>query len=230
MVEKISLLVPTRGRPGQILTMWHSALLNADDKNSLELVLYLDEDEPQMVDYLLFVRAVDHISYRVGPRYVLSNMWNDCSDRATGDILWHGNDDVLFRTNHWDTAVREAFNSQPDRILLVHGRDGYHDAKMSVLGFLHRRWMEAVGYFVPPYFVSDYNDLWLSEVADMIGRRRFLPEVYTEHMHPVFGKGPLDQTHQDRLTRHHQHNPGQLYETLAREREQWAAKLRAVME
>ena len=38
-------------------------------------------------------------------------------------------------------------------------------------GFLHRNWVETVGYFVPPYFSSDFNDTWLNEVADMIGRK-----------------------------------------------------------
>lgn len=197
--------------------------------NMQELVLYVDDDDPQLWQYREWTNTDPTIELIVGPRVVLSQTWNECAKRAAGNIMWHGNDDVLFRSEKWDEQVRKAFDSQPDKILLVHGRDGYHDERMSVLGFLHRRWIEEMGYFVPPYFVSDYNDQWLSEVADALGRRRFLPEVYTEHMHPNYGKGPMDQTHAERIQRHMQENVDQLYAQLAPERREWANRLRKVM-
>jgi len=208
--------------------MWQSALQTAAWPEGLELVLYLDEDDRYLETYLALL-GVGTCNV-IGPRIVLSQMWNFCHARAAGPIFWHGNDDVIFRTQGWDDQVRQAFNQYVDRIVLVHGRDGYHDQKMSVLGFLHRRWVEVVGCFVPPYFVSDYNDQWLSEVADALGRRVFLPEVYTEHLHPNFGKGPLDQTHRDRLWRHQQASVDQLYARLAPERADWVAALRGTME
>jgi hypothetical protein len=85
--------------------------------------------------------------------------------------------------------------------------------------------VDAVGYFVPPYFSSDYNDLWLFQVAQSIGRLHFLPQVYTEHLHPAVGKGPLDLTHQERLARHGQDGVDALWNSLATERGQDAQKL-----
>jgi hypothetical protein len=228
---RISLLVPSRGRPDRCLAMWQSALGTADDPLSVELVLYLDDDDPTLPAYRQWIRTTDHsrIKDLAGPRIILSETWNRCWDAAGGEIGWHGNDDVRFRWPSWDSAVRRAFAEVPDRILLVHGRDGIHDQAMATLGFLHRRWTDTVGYFVPPYFSSDYNDTWNSEVADRIGRRRFLPEVYTEHLHPAVGKGPMDQTHQERLVRHRQDNVDALFVSLAPERERDAEKLRGAI-
>lgn len=228
----ISLLVPSRGRPISCQEMWLSALDTANDPLRLQLVLYLDDDDPVLPAYQAWIKASDHGRIRagIGPRIVLSETWNRCWAAADGEIGWHGNDDIRFRTDGWDQTVRKVFEQVPDRIVLVHGRDGIHNAAMATHGFLHRRWTDAVGTFVPPYFSSDYNDQWISEVADRLGRRWFMPEVYTEHLHPVAGKGPWDQTHQERLTRHRQDNVDALYTSLAPERQAWADKLRQVMD
>lgn len=233
----ISLLVPSRGRPDGCLAMWRSALDTADDPLSLQLVLYLDDDDPTLPGYRTWLNTSDasRIKAVTGPRIVLSETWNRCWAVCDGEIGWHGNDDIRFRTDGWDNLVRQAFADVPDRIVLVHGRDGAHDARMATHGFLHHRWTETVGYFVPPHFSSDYNDQWLSEIADRLGRRRFLPEVYTEHLHPAIPgldgrpKGPLDQTHRERLERHREDNVDQRYQELAYERAYWAGKLTAVI-
>lgn len=220
----ISLLVPSRGRPDQLVGMWESAHATAAHPEQIELVVYRDDDDPTEPPDLGDATVI------TGPRIVLSEMWNRCAEQATGEILWHGNDDVLFRSAGWDTAVEAAFAAVPDRIVLVHGRDGFQDAALGTLSFLHRRWCDTVGYFLPPYFSSDYNDLWISEVADLLGRRVFLPDVFTEHMHPIIGKGEWDQTHQDRLERGAQDNVGQLYQDLAPQRADDVRKLREAMQ
>jgi hypothetical protein len=227
----ISLLVPSRGRPDDCLAMWQSAIATADDPLRLELVLYLDDDDPALPAYQAWIRSGDHSRVKdlAGPRIVLSETWNRCWDVAAGEIGWHGNDDVRFRSDGWDRIIRNAFERFNDRIVLVHGRDGIHDARMATLGFLHRARTDVVGCFVPPYFSSDYNDTWNTQVADMIGRRVFCPDVYTEHLHPAVGKGPVDQTHRERLERHRQDNVDQLYQDLASERARWADMLRVDM-
>lgn len=230
MTELISLLVPTRGRPAQCASMWRSAIHMAVEPDDVELVLYFDLDDPEERRYTEWLGCQgENVVNLTGPRIILSETWNRCAETAAGEILWHGNDDVIFRSEGWDKRVREAFRQVPDRIALVHGRDGIHDGGMATLGFLHRRWVETTGYFVPPYFSSDYNDTWNSQVADMLGRRVFLPEVYTEHMHPAVGKAELDQTHRERLTRHSQDNVDALYASLQHERVAWADRLRQAM-
>lgn len=222
----ISVLVPTRGRPDNVRRLLSSAFDTSETE--VEFVFYVDEDDP-LGDQTLDVAAREGATVNIGPRVVLSEMWNECWKLARFDVAMHCGDDIIFRTPDWDVRVLEVFDRYPDRIAFVHGRDGFQDAKIGTHGFLHRRWVDAVGYLVPPYFSSDYNDLWLTEVADALGRRVFLPNVYTEHMHPVIGKGPWDQTHQERLTRHQQDQVDLLYAKLADRRHADVDKLRAVI-
>lgn len=221
----ISVLCPTRGRPDSMQRMVTSARKTAQVPTGIEFIFYIDDDDAASYAMAerLDVRSV------VGPRIILSEMWNACWMESSDDIFMHCGDDIIFRSAGWDSEVIDAFERIPDKIVLVHGRDGYQDANLATHGFYHRRWTDAVGYLVPPYFSSDYNDLWWTEVADMISRRTYLHSVYTEHMHPVVNKGTWDQTHTERLARHQQDNVQAIYNSKMSERLDDAAKLRAAI-
>jgi hypothetical protein len=220
----ISILCPTRNRPREAQRLMRSAMATAE--GDIEFIFYCDNDAilPDIIT------SKEYVTTLVGKRITLSKMWNECQRRANYDIYMQCGDDIVFRTPGWDTRVIEAFSEHPDNIVFVHCNAMDWGAELGTHGFLHRKWVEAVGYFVPPYFVSDFNDKWLTEVAKMIGRHTYLEDVITEHLHPIWGKAPWDQTYIERLNRHGTSDPAALYESLAEQREQDAAKLRAVME
>lgn len=220
----ISLLVPTRGRPENMRRLVNSARDTAD--YPVPVVFYIDEDDTasaQEADDL----CCDSV---VGPRIVLSQMWNECYRLSTTDINMHCGDDIVFQTPSWDRIVEEMFDQFPDKIALVYGDDGFQGEQLATHSFQHRNWTDTLGYFVPPYFSSDYNDTWLTDVATMIGRKIYLPQVVTEHMHPAANKGTWDSTHQERLARHERDNVGALYESLLSKREDDARKLQEFIE
>ena len=101
--------------------------------------------------------------------------------------------------------------------------------ELATHGFLHRRWVDTVGYFLPPLFSCDWNDVWISEVAKKIGRAVPLPDMMIEHQHHSFGKREHDQTDAEREERGARDGVVDLYKRTSKEREQDAAKLRAVM-
>ena len=221
----ISLLCPTRKRPDGLRRMVDSACSTAS--RAPEIVCYVDEDDDSYGVPDLRVKFIR------GPRIVLSNMWNKCAAAASGEILGQMNDDIIFRTPGWDVDVENEFSRWRDRIVLVHGSDGTElpsgsKGKFGPHPFVHRKWVETVGYFTAPYFSSDYGDTWLNNLADAIGRRRYLPFVI-EHMHFWLGKGPQDGTSNDRLERHSRDNVDQLYKDLAPLREVDIEKLKAAI-
>jgi glycosyltransferase involved in cell wall biosynthesis len=217
----ISVLVPTRNRPDSVERLMTSAFETAD--NDVEFVFYVDNDDASSLD------VISRYGGKIitGERVVLSEMWNRCAEQATWDIMMHCGDDIVFRSAHWDSIVLNEFAQVPDKILLVYGRDGFQDEKLGTHSFIHRNWVDTVGYFVPPYFSSDYNDTWLNEVAVALGRRKYVPEIYTEHMHPVAGKGVYDITHQERLARHTRDGVENIYASKQDERHADVKKLQA---
>lgn len=192
----------------------------------VEVVFYIDADDRLS---LTLAEQLDVVTV-TGPRIVLSDMWNTCAEEASFDILMQCGDDIVFRTPGWDHQIAAAFADLSDGIGLVYGNDLAHGSRLATHPFLHRRWVEVVGYFLPPGFSCDWSDMWLYEVAGAIGRRTYLPQVITEHLHPAVGKARLDDTHRERLRRGRRDDVAALYRSRAPERARDIAVLLAAME
>ncbi len=230
----ISLVCPSRYRPSQLLAMARSAYETATDPSAVELSVYVDDDDnvaayqgALWVALLSSGRIRRHPLLTVGPRCTLSDAWNRAAEKATGDVLMLCADDLAFRTPGWDVAVRAAFDSYPDRIALVYGRDGVSDRPTHP--FISRQWYEAVGRMTTPDFPADYADTWLADVADLVGRRHFLPDVLIEHMHYSVGKSERDACHDERLARAEGADLPLRYAEMWSERGREADALRVVM-
>jgi NADPH:quinone reductase-like Zn-dependent oxidoreductase len=207
--------------------MYTSLIKTATYHQHVEVVAWHDDDDETRFDYP-YQDRVD-LNYITGERQLLSACWNDCAKEARGEIFMHMGDDVTFDTPGWDVTVRAAFAAVPDKILFAYGNDlGPHGETFGTHGFVHRRWVDAIGYFLPPLFSSDWNDVWLNEVAEQIGRKQLLPFV-TEHHHYTFGKAERDQTHHEREERGTKDDVVNLYKRTAKERKKDAARLRRVM-
>lgn len=236
MKPSISILCPTRGRPHFLKQLISSVENTVQDAKSIEFVFYLDDDDPTPLKFLNRLQKKKDLSIKtiVGERIVLSQMWNECSKVAEADILMHAGDDIIFRTKDWDKKIINAFAQYEDKIVFVYGKDGAEalrerDAKFGTHGFIHRNWVDTVGYFVPPYFSSDYNDTWLNDVGKMIERHLFV-DIYTEHIHPGIGKYVWDQTHMDRKIRGEKDNVDQKYIDTLDLRIEDSSKLKSFIE
>jgi len=224
---ELSVCCPTRGRPDAFGAMVESAFL--DPGARVEVVAYVDDDDPALDLYRSVVAGWAEVRLVVGPRQVLSGCWNDCAAVARAPLLMLGADDLRFRTWGWADVFSRTFAALPDRIAYAYGRDGHWDRVLGTHGVVSTAWVEAVGYFCPPHFGYDYNDAWLHEVAREVGRAVYLPSVLTEHMHPAFGKGAWDQTHADRARWGPQEAMDLLYGSLVVERQADARKLLTAM-
>lgn len=219
----ISVLLPTRKRYEQLARMTESLFKTA--KNPVEVVIYADEDD---LDSALKAKQLG-IKFVIGPRITLSQCWNEAARLATGDIFMQGNDDIIFKTPAWDETIEGEFSKSSDKILLVHGGDGGNcKENFGPHPFVHRRWFNILGYFTPPYFSSDYGDTWVNDVANMIGRRKYVP-IEVEHRHFLYNKAEVDSTTIERLTRGGADNVEKLYSDLLPERESDARKLKAML-
>lgn len=223
----ISVLTPTRGRPASVRRLIDSARTLA--AGPVEFVFRCDEDDPELEGITRQLENDANCLQIIGSRGVLSEMWNECYALSQGDIVMQCGDDIIFRSPMWDKAVEQAFFGYPDGIALVYGNDCLQGENLATHGFVTRKWVATVGHFTPSQFSSDYGDQWLFDVARGIGRTHYVPELVTEHMHPVAGKAEWDRTHQERLARHSRDNVAALYESLAPARQADIEALRKVM-
>lgn len=196
--------------------------------NPVNVLVYCDANDPELIDYqMLEADRALHTRIHVGPRIVMSDMWNVLALKAKADILMLAADDLLFRTPCWDVHVAREFAMYPDGIVMVYGRDGVSNKPSHP--FVTRRWVEVLGHFTSGAFAADYADQHLADVARGVNRAVYLPELYIEHLHPYVGKGPEDQTFVERTERMGGDAMHHLYESLAHERTDDIAKLREAM-
>ena len=214
---KISLLCPTRKRPNFMKELWESTYNNSLYKDEIELIFYIDSDDNESIEMYKSLGPNVHAIIDERGEGNLSVMWNRCYERASADIVMHCGDDIRFRTPNWDKIVLDEFDKYKDKIVLVYGNDGVRKDDLATHSFLHKNWIETVGYFLPPYFSSDMNDYWLTTVARNI-KRLIKVNIYTEHLHPAVGKHSLDITHQERIARGDRDNVRELYRSKENER------------
>lgn len=221
MEPLISILVPTRKRPEKLRRMIRS--VRATALNDVEILCYVTHDDDSYDG-----QSFDATIIR-GPRMLHSDLWNALLPHAHGDILQQTADDVVYRTPAWDRYTEDAFTAVEDRILLIHGHDcSGNGENFGTLPFVHRRWVEVLGYFTGPGFSNDWSDTWPNDVANMIGRRKYLPLVF-EHVHWMYGKSEKDETYQELDTLRRSENTTAFYNSRIAERQADADKLRAVM-
>lgn len=218
----ISILCPTRERRRSVERMLTSIARTA--ASLVEIVFYIDEEDSTT---LLTLPAWNGIRLRAvfGPQITMSDMWNRCAERASGNLLMFVDDEAVFHTPGWDRIVETEFARWPDRAILVHGNDLIHGDVLAAYFFVHRTWLDIFGRLTPPWFSYGYADVWCSEVAQAAGRKIYLPNVVIENMAPK--DQPPDHIHQLNQVRAERDRPGDLYNQLQPEREQDVAKLAA---
>jgi len=194
-VMKISIIMPTRNRPDNLQRLFDSLIATVADPLNVEVSSRIDEDDilsKQVFDN--YIGRGFNCRYIIGPRSAerLNPLWNDAWKNATGEIYMMSGDDFVFRTPGWDTVIRNEFEKSSDKIRFIFGEDGIQHAALGTHGFIHKNWTDALGYFVQPYCMIYYFDTWNDEIAKMIGRKTYLPNLFFEHMHHSVQKSPTD--------------------------------------
>jgi hypothetical protein len=101
-------------------------------------------------------------------------------------------DDVRMKTRAWDKLVVEKLAGKSG---LVYGRDGHQDAKLCTHPFITSDIFHALGFIYPSQLHHFCGDNYMMQLLQPIGKVQYLPELYTEHLHPDAGKSPLDDTY-----------------------------------
>lgn len=197
----LSILLPTRGRPAQASRLLTSLLTTASDPGGVEILLYIDADDPQSLGIgLPGLRVVRHC----GPPGVgLGVMTNVLYQASRAPCILLCGDDHVFRSPGWDETVRAEFARFPDDVALVYGDDLFQGEQICTAPFLSRTACELMGGPCPAVYKSSYIDTHLLSVfahLEHLGhkRRLYLPGLVIEHLHHLAGKAELDDTYRNR--------------------------------
>lgn len=188
----ISALCPTRGRPHNMRKVSESAKASSN----IELIFAIDNDDFNSINCAKELSA----SYIVSPRRKhLSENYNELYNKCSGDIILLLGDDVEFKTPNWDSIIYSVFDEYQDKIVLVFGDDGHLHDEIAIHPFVHRNWINKLGYLAPPN-LSRHIDRWLWDIAVAAKKTRYVPEVLIYHPH--FDRRQDDQTLRELASRY----------------------------
>ena len=231
MEKLISVLIPSRNRPQGLRELCDSLFNNANNPNQIEVIVYFDLDDSYIPEYFeyfneLTLKYTNPVKTIIGPKLVLSDYPNKLLQIASSDIFMNLGDDMRCKAKGWDEIIIEAINEYPDKINFVYVDDGYWGPNLASHHIIHRNYVECLGYFYPPFFDFGYSDAWMFQVAQKVGRIKFLPILF-EHMHYSIGKGDFDQTYQDKLEKNQNNIYGDLFVSTEYLRDQDVKKLQS---
>ena len=180
----ISVLTTSRNRPNMLYENCKQMFSLAANLENIELIIYIDEDDYETISIYEKMRNENsNVRAVIGERLeYFGHSLNILYKEAKGDILFLVGDDCLVSNKNWDEIVLNEFNKVDDKILLVYGDDGNQGRKTATVGFIHKNWVETIGYLVPLGIMSRTSDSWLTKVAQIIKRDVFIDDLKIKHL------------------------------------------------
>lgn len=203
--DKIALLVPTRNRINNVLTLLSSLMLTTSDSHNIHVYFCADADDPNLAtlqgicDKLNWAEVV--INNETGKFIGVGKLWNICAEKALTDgcqILAMIGDDMIFKTRKWDLRIISLFGQSDDKLIGVYCNDECHRGRLAVNFFIHRKYLDlkltSNGKFVREEFKVNWIDTWLERVFRSCHRLVYRDDIVIEHRHWILGKNEKDMT------------------------------------
>ena len=170
---KISVLIPSRGRPFKLKSMLDTIRRLESGKNDIAYVIGCDSDDPQTIAMAHMTKLYDcRVSGRCFVRMAsLGAMVNRLISENPADAYVCLVDDVEVLTPHWDEAIADAWEAKPDgvwwwRTLAV---------RPATYAVVSEKWRAAAGQVFTDYFPFWWDDMWLLQVWLMASDLPMLP-------------------------------------------------------
>ncbi len=201
MIQRYALICPTRGRPDRLQEFISSALDTAAQPDRIEILLYVDEDDPEceayekVISQLTNENSKSSISLTIGPSIGVPRAANKLAELTTADVFLTANDDQVYIDKGWDTRLDTEIEKYPDGIFCMWFNDKWESENFCTFPILSRRWVETLGYLQFPFFEHFFADAWLWMLAKAVGREHYIEDVVVEHRHWKTGKSEKDATY-----------------------------------
>jgi len=210
-MNAISILTPTRNRPNNCDRFIKSLYETTQYTGTLELLFYVDSDDPAKDIYKEIEERWQNNFWRVefviGEPMSVSKSWNIIAKKSLGDIMIMGNDDLVYKTVRWDSKLMAKLIELDNPYYLTWFNDGINGNRHCAFPVISREWYEALGYFSPGVFNFGYNDTWVYDIAKRVGKLNYMNEILVEHLHFSVGKSNMDDTY----ARNRSQEKGNLY-------------------
>lgn len=186
---KILIKLPSRQRPEKLFNSVKEYLDFAVDKENINFLLSLDEDDTTITPSLLERIRVLHtnINIKIGRSENKINAINrDMNEAGDYDILLLASDDMHPIKLGYDNVIREHMVTYyPDTDGVLWFNDGYTRDTLNTLVIMGKKYYERFGFIYNPLYKSFYCDNEFTDISKKLNKCTYFPEVIIKHLHPA---------------------------------------------
>lgn len=157
---KISVLIPSRGRPQQLIKAVTALQNLASGLHQITYAVGCDSDDPDTVRACV-VLGQGVRAYVLQRRGSLGQIVNILSEQAPADVYCSYADDLEMREPGWDQLIADALEDHPDWVLWFKAKVvGAH----TTYAIVPDVWKRAAGRIFTDYFPYWFDDAWLTQL------------------------------------------------------------------
>lgn len=179
--DHISILMPTRGRPDGLDKVFESFQNTVEHKHLIDIWIYVDDDDTLTLAYIksekwhIYGLTINwHITKSAGSMGdMLNQLWQACTTNP--GLYFPFSDDYTISTPHWDSLLRRAFSQFEDGVMLGFLPDNTVRPHQVTFAIPSSRWLNLLGYFLTNRFYFWFDDQWIDEIGQMVGRKVMIP-------------------------------------------------------
>lgn len=183
-MAKLLLTCPARSRPQLLSKMINSFIITKSDDT--DLVIGLDNDDDQLQNYINLCNN-NNIKFEISRRDNVAYIHNRLANNNPNyDYYMPVNDDIVFRTNNWDTILVSTIEEKGSGWGISYGKD--YDANKDIyykpyptFGMISGNIVKRLGYLYPPNLKAFYGDTFLLDFGRSLGRLFYCEEVLIQH-------------------------------------------------
>jgi hypothetical protein len=194
---KILYKFPSRSRPEKFFAAINN-IIDLSASKDFEIVATLDLDDHSMMDEevqdrLLLYPQLSAIYDKSESKVHAINRDLVEIEKLKWDILCLHSDDMRFVRDGFDDDIREAFERYaPDLDALVHFPDQNAMDRLITYPIMGRAYYNRFRYVYNPIYKSVYCDNEQHEVANLLGKYKYVPKTILKHLHAAYGDVPMD--------------------------------------
>jgi glycosyltransferase involved in cell wall biosynthesis len=177
----VSFLMPSRGRKNYLEISLKSILETAYNSNSFEVIVCLDDDDAESIEWARDNANIYNLIVIISPRFGydrLQEYYNLAAQKSNGKWLWLWNDDAIITTKNWDLILEQ----YRERFLLINprttnGRWNKYTTWGTIFPIVPRLWVDILGH----YSKWNHNDTYIFKVAMALNIFKNEPRIKNIH-------------------------------------------------
>ena len=207
---KFTVFFNSRWRVQQLSKCLQALIDKTNDHSNLEFIVKADDDDEPTINYLKNLQLPFKFGHIVSPRpYSLNASINNMALQASGQYLFHINDDAEIETQDWDVIAWDKIqqfkkeNNIKDDIIYGWVEDNSADkdrsANYASFPIVSRQAVHILKMFMPAVFLSHGPDPYIYRIYEAVERVVDMREIVLNHTYhkTIYDVNNPDQTNID---------------------------------